>query len=63
VVHLKNSLTNPISREEAGKCIQLLADEVAPAWVNIVTLGGVTAVIINKGARAGVSGWKGRVEM
>ncbi|KAH0542330.1 hypothetical protein FGG08_003267 [Glutinoglossum americanum] len=63
VVHLKNSLANPISREEAEKCIQLLADEVAPDWVNTVTIGEVTAVIINKGARSGVSGWKDRVEI
>ncbi|KAI9778432.1 MAG: hypothetical protein M1839_008078 [Geoglossum umbratile] len=63
VLHLKNSLTNPISREEAEKCIQLLVDEVAPDWVKTVTLGEITAVIINKGARVGVAGWKGRVKM
>ncbi|KAI9769260.1 MAG: hypothetical protein M1840_004389 [Geoglossum simile] len=63
ILHLKNSLTSPISREEAEKCIQLLVDEVAPDWINTVTLGEVTAVIINKSARAGVSGWKDRVEM
>jgi DNA replication factor Cdt1 C-terminal domain len=63
ILHLKNSLTSPISREEAEKCIQLLVDEVAPDWINTVTLGEVTAIIINKKARAGVSGWKDRVEM
>ncbi|KAH0565195.1 hypothetical protein GP486_001411 [Trichoglossum hirsutum] len=63
VVHLKDSLTNPISREEAERCIQLLADEVAPDWISTVTLGKVSAVIINKDARRGVAGWRDRVEV
>lgn len=60
---MKNSFISPISREEAERCIRLLADEVAPDWVSTVTLGKVTAVIINKSARIGVSGWRSRVEV
>ncbi|KAI9858427.1 MAG: hypothetical protein M1824_004294, partial [Vezdaea acicularis] len=37
--HLQNSLRNPISEEEGTECMRILANEIAPEWVTIVTMG------------------------
>ena len=44
VQHLQNSLKHPISKEEADKCIRLLAEEVMPRWVSIKEMGKLIAV-------------------
>jgi hypothetical protein len=49
--HLKDSLKSPISQEEGRRCINLLANEIAPQWVSMVTMGKVVGVVLRKGGR------------
>ncbi|KIH94164.1 hypothetical protein SPBR_05765 [Sporothrix brasiliensis 5110] len=43
---IKDSLRMPIAREEAASCVRLLAKEVAPQWLSIVSMGGREIVIM-----------------
>lgn len=43
---LKDSLRLPISKEEGATCVRLLASEVAPEWMRIVTIGTKENVVI-----------------
>ncbi|CAN8106269.1 unnamed protein product [Discula destructiva] len=43
---LKDSLRLPISKEEGTTCVRLLASEVAPEWLRIVTIGNKENVVI-----------------
>ncbi|KAL1899870.1 hypothetical protein Sste5346_002736 [Sporothrix stenoceras] len=43
---VKDSLRMPIAREEAASCIRLLAKEVAPEWLSMVSMGGREIVIM-----------------
>lgn len=52
---LKDSLRVPVSREEGVVCVRLLASEIAPEWLRIVTIGGKENVVITV-ARAPSSG-------
>ncbi|KAL0467155.1 hypothetical protein QR685DRAFT_533535 [Neurospora intermedia] len=46
LVKLKDSLRTPISQEDAAGCVRLLASEVAPQWLKIVTVGGRENVVV-----------------
>jgi hypothetical protein len=48
VQHLQMSLRNPISREEAERCVGLLADEIAPGWVGIREVGRLKGVTVRR---------------
>lgn len=43
---LKDSLRLPISREEGAACIRLLAKEVAPQWLKIITIGSKENIVV-----------------
>jgi hypothetical protein len=43
---VKDSLRIPIAREEAASCVRLLAKEVAPQWLSMVSMGGREIVIM-----------------
>ncbi|KAI1142479.1 hypothetical protein F5Y05DRAFT_227774 [Hypoxylon sp. FL0543] len=43
---LKDSFRMGISREEGAACVRLLAGEVAPEWVRVVTLAGRENVVV-----------------
>lgn len=43
---LKDSLQVPISREEGAACVRLLATDVAPEWLKVVTIGGRDNVVV-----------------
>ena len=45
VQHLQTSLRNPIGKEEALRCIRLLA-EVVPEWVGIREVGRMVGVTV-----------------
>ncbi|KAI9849890.1 MAG: hypothetical protein M1837_000104 [Sclerophora amabilis] len=49
VQHLQNSLRNPISTEQGELAVRVLAEEVAPEWVSVVTVGQVVAVVVRRG--------------
>lgn len=46
---LKDSLRLPISKEEGAACVRLLANEIAPEWLKIVTIGGKENVVVTVG--------------
>ena len=46
LIKLKDSLRIPISPEEGACCVRLLAKEVAPQWLKVVTVGGKENVVI-----------------
>ncbi|KAL5416521.1 hypothetical protein PMIN03_002067 [Paraphaeosphaeria minitans] len=48
---LQTSIRKPISKEEALKCIEVLASEVTPGYVNIVRMGALSSVVVNQGMR------------
>lgn len=45
---LRDSLRVPISREEAAAAVRLLAAEVAPEWMRVVSLGGRENVVLQR---------------
>lgn len=45
---LKDSLRMPISKDEATNCIRLIASEVAPEWLRVVTIGGRENVVAQR---------------
>ncbi|KAI1439140.1 hypothetical protein GGR50DRAFT_635103 [Xylaria sp. CBS 124048] len=50
---LKDSFRMGISRQEGAVCIRLLAGEVAPEWVRVVTLSGRENVVVETAAQLG----------
>lgn len=47
VEHVRDSIRNPIPREEVEVCIELLADaRVAGHWINIVTINEMRSVVL-----------------
>jgi hypothetical protein len=48
---LRSSIRSPISQEEAMKCIEVLASEVAPGYVSVVTMGTMSSVVVNQAMR------------
>jgi hypothetical protein len=43
---LRSSIRSPISKEEAMKCIEVLASEVAPSYVSMVNMGAISSVVV-----------------
>ncbi|KAJ4374487.1 hypothetical protein N0V86_007356 [Didymella sp. IMI 355093] len=43
---LQGSIRSPISKEEAMKCIEVLASEVAPGHVSLVRMGAISSVVV-----------------
>lgn len=62
VQHLQQSLRSPISKEEAERCLDVLAEEVAPGFVRVVVSGSVKGVVITKAASVGAGVLRERVE-
>jgi hypothetical protein len=48
---LQGSIRSPLSRDETLKCVEVLANEVAPGYVSIVKMGAISSVVINPAAR------------
>lgn len=45
---LRDSLRVPVSKEEGMACIRLIAAEVAPEWLKVVTIGGRENVVVQR---------------
>ncbi|RSL52132.1 hypothetical protein CEP51_015106 [Fusarium floridanum] len=45
---LRDSLRMPVSKEEGAACIRLIASEVAPEWLRIVTIGGRENIVVQR---------------
>ncbi|KAF2275371.1 uncharacterized protein EI97DRAFT_434223 [Westerdykella ornata] len=48
---LQSSIRSPLSKEETLRCVEVLANEVAPGYVSIVRMGAISSVVINQLAR------------
>ena len=46
IQHLQSSLRNPISKEEAERCIEIMAAEVMPSFVSLIKSGSVSGVVV-----------------
>jgi hypothetical protein len=53
LVKLRDSLRTPVSQEDGAVCVRLLAKEVAPEWLRIVTVGGRENVVVQTGMQPG----------
>lgn len=45
---LRDSLRVPVSKEEGMACVRLIATEVAPEWLKVVTIGGRENVVVQR---------------
>ncbi|KAM4066092.1 DNA mismatch repair protein [Hirsutella rhossiliensis] len=45
---LRDSLRMPLSKEEGMACVRLIATEVAPEWLRVVTIGGRENVVVQR---------------
>ena len=48
---LRGSIRSPISKEEAMKCIEVIANEVAPGYVSMVNMGSISSVVVTPAMR------------
>jgi hypothetical protein len=48
---LKDSLRVPLSKEEGMTCVRLIATEVAPEWLRVVTVGGRENVVVQRNSQ------------
>ncbi|KAF5689808.1 hypothetical protein FDENT_4234 [Fusarium denticulatum] len=48
---LKDSLRVPVSKEEGAACVRLIASEVAPEWLRVVTIGGRENVVVQRSSQ------------
>jgi len=46
LARLRDSLRTPISAEEGVACVRLLAAEIAPEWLRVVTVGGKDNLVV-----------------
>ncbi|KAF2713015.1 hypothetical protein K504DRAFT_461602 [Pleomassaria siparia CBS 279.74] len=53
VQSLQGSMRSPLSREEVMKCVEVLAQEVVPGYLNLVKLGAMSSVVVNQAMRPG----------
>ncbi|KAI4164162.1 MAG: hypothetical protein LQ342_002126 [Letrouitia transgressa] len=61
VQHLQMSLRNPISKEDAIRCVRLVAEEIAPDWVGVKEVGKLVGVTLRKNGMSGRELLLGRV--
>lgn len=50
---LRDSLRTPVSAEDGACCVRLLAGEVAPGWLRVVTVGGRENVVVTVAGQPG----------
>ncbi|PHH58527.1 hypothetical protein CDD82_2917 [Ophiocordyceps australis] len=62
VQRLRDSLQLPISKDEGAACVRLIAGQVAPEWIRVVTLGGRENVVICKAGQPADRVLRGRVD-
>ena len=61
VQQLQQSLRNPIGKQEVRKCLDLMAKEIMPGFVNLVQTGSLTGVVVMRGGKVGSEELKQRV--
>ncbi|KAK4230232.1 hypothetical protein QBC38DRAFT_469759 [Podospora fimiseda] len=63
MVKLKDSLRTPISQEDGMFCVKLLAKEIAPQWLRVLTVGGREHVVVTTACQPSVEGIRERVKV
>lgn len=58
---LKDSFKTPISKDEAITVVKLLADEIAPEWMQLAKMGKMEAVVFDRERRVGEEGVRERI--
>ncbi|RKU46551.1 hypothetical protein DL546_002100 [Coniochaeta pulveracea] len=61
LIKLKDSLRVPVSAEDGASCVRLIAKEVAPEWLKIVTIGGRENVVVQTTMQAAKTEVQARV--
>ncbi|KAI2463477.1 hypothetical protein F4781DRAFT_416567 [Annulohypoxylon bovei var. microspora] len=59
---LKDSFRMGISKDEGAICVRLLATEVAPEWVRVITIGGRENVVVEMDRQPSKADVEGRVK-
>lgn len=60
---LKDSLRTPISQEDGIFCVKLLAKEVAPQWLRVLTVGGREHVVVTTAGQPSLEGVREKVKV
>ncbi|KAI8957203.1 hypothetical protein F5Y11DRAFT_99911 [Daldinia sp. FL1419] len=58
---MKDSLRMGVSKEEGAVCVRLLATEVAPEWVRVVSIGGRENVVLETDRQPSKADVEGRI--
>lgn len=58
---LQQSLRNPISREEVERCLDIMAAEIMPTFVQMIASGTVKGVVVTKAGKIGFADLKERL--
>jgi len=61
VQHLQQSLRTPITREEVERCLGIMAAEIMPTFVKIISSGSMNGVVVTKGGKIGFADLKERL--
>jgi hypothetical protein len=61
VQHLQQSLRTPITREEVERCLNIMAAEIMPTFVRVVSSGMMHGVVVTKGGKIGFADLKERL--
>jgi hypothetical protein len=61
VQHLQQSLRTPITREEVERCLNIMAAEIMPSFVRVVSSGMMHGVVVTKGGKIGFADLKERL--
>ncbi|GAB7328897.1 hypothetical protein MBLNU13_g00762t1 [Cladosporium sp. NU13] len=61
VQHLQQSLRTPITREEVERCLGIMATEIMPTFVKVISSGSMNGVVVTKGGKIGFADLKERL--
>lgn len=61
VQHLQQSLRTPITREEVERCLGIMAAEIMPAFVKVISSGMMNGVVVTRGGKIGFADLKERL--
>ena len=61
VQHLQQSLRTPITREEVERCLGIMATEIMPSFVRVISSGSMNGVVVTKGGKIGFADLKERL--
>lgn len=61
VQHLQQSLRTPITREEVERCLGIMAAEIMPTFVKVISSGMMNGVVVTRGGKIGFADLKERL--